>query len=100
MGLDDGGPRRANEEDALERLVREQNAADGEEEDEGEPEWADADVNEPIVMSAPTGSSETKRNLLFEVRVNNGAVLYSCPRTQNSRPLLRLALPCGVSSSL
>lgn len=78
MGLDDGGPRRANEEDALERLVREQNAAegDGAEDDEGEPDWADADVNQPIDMSAPTsrssgaggGSSETKRNLLFEVR--------------------------------
>lgn len=72
MGLDDGGPR-VVEEDEMEKLFREQkdaanNGMGSLEEDDDEPEWADADVNEPIQL--PTKATETshvKRNLLFEV---------------------------------
>ena len=100
MGLDDGGPRVGAQEDALERLLREQNVAervlkdpkysggqdvDVDPDNEDEPEWADADVNETTdnsrqqqsnnqstngraaPASAPS-NSESKRNLLFEVR--------------------------------
>ena len=106
MGLDDGGPRRGNDEDALARLFREQtvaerlqksSGAEGGDEDENEPEWADADVNEPMDVSVPPSSgaadsgrlastgNETKRNLLFEVRVD--ALRPSadvCPSTHNA----------------
>ena len=100
MGLDDGGPRLGAQEDALERLLREQNVAervlkdpkysggqdiDVDQDNEDEPEWADADVNETVdnskqqsinpstngraaTVSAPSSDSESKRNLLFEVR--------------------------------
>lgn len=97
MGLDDGGPRRGNEEDALERLLREQNIAEGlqkaagaegglGEDDENEPEWADADVNEPMEVSGPASNksadrpsvgNETKRNLLFEVGRDRQGHQYS-----------------------
>jgi hypothetical protein len=74
----------AGEEDAMERLLREQNDVDpaaqeiGAEvpvqqdnvEDDDVPEWADADVNEPIELAVPTataGNTAAKRNLLLEV---------------------------------
>ena len=74
MGFDDGGSH-VQEEDAMERLLREQNDAlnevEANDDDKNEPEWADADVNEPIKISGevPNGGagSETKRNLLFSV---------------------------------
>jgi hypothetical protein len=127
MGLDDGGPRRGNEEDALERLLREQTMAErlnkatgGEgggvgEDDENEPEWADADVNEPMEAAGPTssghidrpatGGNEVKRNLLFEVRkdvvtlslclsICLSVCLFVCYRTLVSRCRAISHFPC------
>ena len=78
------GASRVAEEDAMERLLREQNDAAEEDEnigadvpvqadapeDDDVPEWADADVNEPIELAVPTiTATETaaKRSLLLEV---------------------------------
>ena len=74
MGLDDGGPRLGTQEDALERLLREQNVAervlkdpkesggqdvDVDPDNEDEPEWADADVNENIDNSRQQSNNQS-----------------------------------------
>jgi hypothetical protein len=73
MDLLDGNKPKIVEEDEMERLFREQKDSVGIEsleEDEGEPEWADAYLGEATQAPAPTRSSDdsrNKRNLLFEV---------------------------------
>lgn len=73
MDLMDGNKPKIVEEDEMERLFREQKDSVGIEsleDDEGEPEWADAYLGETTQAPAPTRSSDdsrNKRNSLFEV---------------------------------
>ena len=66
-------PTHTQEEDAMDCLFKEQEDGLGgmdpfeegfEEEPEPEPEWADSDIEEVL----PTVTTQSKRNLLFEVR--------------------------------